>query len=52
MEASTQKLLEAKIAGYKLPRNANPPIDPTKEAVFYYSLGEWYYLDENGEKHE
>lgn len=51
MESSLSKSALAKANGYKLSRNANPPIDPTEKAVYYYNLGEWYLLDNNGEKH-
>jgi hypothetical protein len=39
----------AKLLGYKLPRNAKPPIDPTEIPVRYYK-SEWFLLDQEGNK--
>jgi hypothetical protein len=42
----------AKIQGYKLARNANPPVDPTTIPVRYYKHKTWFLLDQEGNKTE
>lgn len=51
-EASAEVAEMARKLGYKLPRNANPPIDPTQVPVYYQYLSKWYQLDTKGEKKE
>ena len=51
-EASAEVADMARKLGYKLPRNANPPVDATQEPVYYQYLSKWYLLDTNGRKKE
>lgn len=36
--------------GYKLARNAKPPVDPTAVPVWYYKHKTWFLLDQAGNK--
>jgi hypothetical protein len=40
----------AKVYGYKLSKNATPPIDPTTVPVKYSNDGNWYLLDNQGKR--
>ena len=51
-ESSAEVAEMARSLGYKLSRNANPPLDATKIPVYYQYLSKWYHLDADGEKRE
>jgi hypothetical protein len=40
----------ARVNGYKLAKNAKPPIDPTSVPVKYAMDGNWYLLDNLGNR--
>jgi hypothetical protein len=43
-ESDYEAAAAARRKGYKLSKNATPPIDPTQVAVFYWSDSMWYFL--------
>ena len=51
-EASDTQARKARTNGYKLSRNAKPPIDPTTIPVFYFWESKWYLLNNQNEKEE
>lgn len=51
-ESSAEVATMARSLGYKLPKNAFPPIDPTEVPVYYQYLSKWYLLDAQGNKEE
>jgi len=51
-EADDVSARKARVNGYKLLRNTNPPIDPATIPVFYYWESKWYLLNNLNEKEE
>lgn len=51
-EANARLAELARQLGYKLPRNASPPIDPKQVAVYYQFESKWYHLDAEGNRNE
>ena len=51
-ESSAESADAARILGYKISRNAKPPIDPETVPVRYYKHGTWFLLDQQGNKKE
>ena len=51
-EADAAVARRARVNGYKLQRNTNPPIDPSEIPVFYSYEGSWFLLNNQNEKKE
>jgi len=51
-ESDGDSLLEAKQRGYKLSRHTSPPVNPTLIPVWYEKEGQYFLLDNNGNRTE
>ena len=49
-ESNADRAEQARAYGYKLAKNAKPPIDPTSVPVKYAMDGNWYLLDNLGNR--